>query len=108
MAPVFLGKFFEWRGALVLVKPETLLRWHRKGFRLFWRWKSTPRGRPRVPADLQELIRTMAADNPTWGEARIADELRLKLAFESRRERSGNTCSPGLHRATRPIPRNDG
>ena len=37
---VFLGKFFEWRRALVLVKPETLLRWHRKGFRLFWRWKS--------------------------------------------------------------------
>src|SRR6478672_4244325 len=70
---VFLGKFFEWRRALVLVKPETLLRWHRKGFRLFWRWKSKPRGRPRLPAGLQKLIRTMAADNPTWGEARIAD-----------------------------------
>ena len=78
---VFLGKFFEWRRALVLVKPETLLRWHRKGFRLFWRWKSKPRGRPRLPADLQKLIRTMAADNPTWGEARIADELRLKLGL---------------------------
>ena len=70
---VFLGQFFEWRRALVLVKPETLIGWHRKGFHLFWRWKSRPRGRPQLPADLQQLIRTMGADNPTWGEARIAD-----------------------------------
>jgi hypothetical protein len=78
---VFLGKFFEWRSALVLVKPETLIGWHRKGFRLFWRWKSKPRGRPKLPVDLQQLIRTMGADNPTWGEARIADELQLKLGI---------------------------
>src|SRR6202521_5575023 len=78
---VFLGKFFEWRNALVLVKPETLIGWHRKGFRLFWRWKSRPRGRPKLPVDLQQLIRTMGADNPTWGEARIADELQLKLGI---------------------------
>src|ERR1700687_4168816 len=72
---VFLVKFFEWRSALVLVKPETLIGWHRKGFRLFWRWKSGPRGRPKLPVDVQQLIRTMGADNPTWGKARIADEL---------------------------------
>ena len=78
---VFLGKFFEWRSALVLVKPETLIGWHRKGFRLFWRWKSRPRGRPKLPVDLQQLIRTMGADNPTWGEVRIADELQLKLGI---------------------------
>jgi len=80
-AATFLGKFFEWRSALVLVKPETLIGWHRKGFRLFWCWKSRPRGRPKLPVDLQQLIRNMGADNPTWGEARIADELQLKLGI---------------------------
>jgi putative transposase len=78
---VFLGKFFEWRSALVLVKPGTLIGWHRKGFRLFWHWKSRPRGRPKLSFELQQLIRTMGADNPTWGEARIADELQLKLGI---------------------------
>jgi hypothetical protein len=43
---VVLSRLFDWRGALVVVKPETLIRWHRKGFRLFWRWKSRPVGRP--------------------------------------------------------------
>ena len=57
---------------LTVVKPDTLIRWHRKGFRLFWRWKSRPRGRPRLPADLQRLIADMAAANRTWGEERIA------------------------------------
>ncbi len=78
---VVLSKFFDWRSALVVVKPDTLIRWHRKGFRLFWRWKSRPRGRPKLPANLRALIRAMAADNPTWGEARIADELLLKLGL---------------------------
>jgi hypothetical protein len=78
---VVLSRLFDWRGALVVVKPDTLIRWHRKGFRLFWRWKSRPAGRPRLPKDLQELIRKMAAENPTWGEERIANELRLKLAI---------------------------
>jgi len=44
-----LSRFFEWRDALTIVKPDTLIRWHRKGFRLFWKWKSRPAGRPRVP-----------------------------------------------------------
>jgi putative transposase len=62
---------------LTVVKPDTLIRWHRQGWRLFWRWKSRP-GRPPIPADLQRLIVTMARANPTWGDERIADELRLK------------------------------
>ncbi len=69
----FLSRVFDWRSALVVVKPDTLIRWHRKGFRLFWCWKSRPAGRPRLPKDLQGLIRKMAAENPTWGpKARIA------------------------------------
>ena len=79
---VVLARFFDWRSALVTVKPDTLVRWHRKGFRLFWRWKSRPRGRPPLPANLRNLIETMADDNPTWGEARIADELLLKLGLK--------------------------
>jgi len=58
-----------------VVKPDTLIRWHRKGFRLFWRWKSRPKGRPPVPEDLQKLIVEMATANVTWGEERIAHEL---------------------------------
>ena len=77
----FLSQWFDWRNALVVVQPETLIRWHRKGFRLFWRWKSRPRGRPRLPKDLQELIQQMAAENPTWGQERIANELKLKLGL---------------------------
>ena len=77
----FLSQWFDWRNALVLVKPETLIRWHRKGFRLFWRWKSRPTGRPRLPKDLQALIRQMARENPTWGQEHIANELKLKLGI---------------------------
>jgi hypothetical protein len=61
-----LSRFFDWRNALTIVKPDTLIRWHRKGFRLFWKWKSRPRGRPPVPADIQKLIVEMAMNNPTW------------------------------------------
>src|SRR6516164_4881037 len=76
---VILGRMFSWRDALVNVKPDTFIRWHRKGFRLLWRWKSRPVGRPRIPKDLRRLIAEMAAENPTWGEERIANELQLKL-----------------------------
>jgi hypothetical protein len=72
----FASQWFDWRNALVVVKPETLIRWHRKGFRLFWRWQSRPVGRPRLPKDLQVLIRQMAQENPTWGEQHIANELK--------------------------------
>jgi putative transposase len=76
-----LSRAFPWGNSLVNVKPDTLIRWQRKGFRLFWRWKSKPMGRPRLPKDLRQLIREMAADNPIWGEDRIANELKLKLGI---------------------------
>jgi transposase InsO family protein len=78
---VALSSFIDWRHLLTVVKPETLIRWHRKGFRLWWRWKSRARGRPPIPVDLQQLIATMAAENRTWGEERIADELLVKLGI---------------------------
>jgi putative transposase len=76
-----LSRMFDRRNALWNVKPDTLIRWHRKGFRLFWRWKSKPTGRPRLPKDLRQLIREMAADNVTRGEQRIANELKVKLGI---------------------------
>ena len=76
----WLGRWFDWRQALVIVQPATLLRWHREGFRLFWRWKSR-RGRPPLPTNVQALIRQMARENPTWGQERIANELLLKLGL---------------------------
>ena len=68
--------------ALVIVKPETVIRWHRAGFRLFWRWKSRSRGgRPKVPLEIRQLIRAMSLANPLWGAPRIHGEL-LKLGIE--------------------------
>ena len=64
----------------MIVKPETLIGWHRKGFKLFWRWKSRM-GRPRIPEDLRRLIVRMVHDNPTWGEERVAAELSVKLGI---------------------------
>jgi transposase InsO family protein len=80
LAFIYLARWFDWRQALAVVLPATLIRWHRHGFRLFWRWKSTP-GRPPIPAELQALIRRLACDNPSWGEERIANELLLKLGL---------------------------
>jgi transposase InsO family protein len=66
----------QWRPALVLVQPDTVVAWHRRGFRLFWTWKSRHRtGRPTVPADVRALIRTMSRANPLWGAPRIHGEL---------------------------------
>jgi transposase InsO family protein len=71
-----------WRTALIIVKPETVIAWHRQGFRLFWTWKSRRRiGRPTVPADVRALIRTMSDANPLWGAPRIHGEL-LKLGID--------------------------
>jgi transposase InsO family protein len=78
---VWLSRWFNWRSALSIVKPETFVRWHRQGFRWFWRYKSKP-GRPNLPKDLQALIRRMALENPTWGQERIANELLLKLGLK--------------------------
>ena len=90
---VVLARLIDWRAALTIVQPDTLIRWHRKGFRLFWRWKSRAPGRPSVPADLQQLIAAMARANATWGEERIAAELLLKLGHPRvSAYRSGATC----------------
>jgi transposase InsO family protein len=77
---VWLARWFDWRQALAIGQPETFTRWHRQGFRLFWRWKSRP-GQPQIPAELQALIHQMARENPTWGQERIANELLLKLGL---------------------------
>jgi len=71
IALTILSRFFQWPDALVVVRPQTLLCWHREGWKLFWRLKSRP-GRPSIPAQLQALIRQMARENPSWGEERIA------------------------------------
>ena len=63
-----LSRLFQWRSALVVVRPQTLIRWHRAGFRLFWRVKSRP-GRPPIPLELRGLIRRMALENPLWGRS---------------------------------------
>jgi transposase InsO family protein len=80
VALVILSHYLDWRSLLAVVKPETLIRWHRRGWRLFWRWTSRP-GRPTIPVDLQRPIDAMACANPSWGEERLADELRLKLGL---------------------------
>ena len=76
------GIWTEWRTALVMVKPETVIAWQRRGFQRWWAWKSRRRmGRPTVPADVRTLIRTMANANPRWGAPRIHGEL-LKLGID--------------------------
>src|SRR4029077_8627487 len=63
-------------GALAIVKPETVIRWHRAGFRAYWRWKSRPRGgRPKTPLEIRHLIREISLANPLWGAPRIHGEL---------------------------------
>src|SRR5260370_19058076 len=73
-----LSRFFNWRDALVLVRPETLIRWPPPGWRLLWRLKSRS-GRPPIPVELQALIRRIANENPSWGEERIPHHVLLKL-----------------------------
>jgi transposase InsO family protein len=69
-------------GAVQVVQPETVLRWHRAGFKMFWRWKSRNRaGRPRIDRGLRDLIRRMSRENPLWGASRIHGEL-LMLGFQ--------------------------
>jgi putative transposase len=76
---VWLSRLWQgWRSSLIVVQPETVLRWHREGFRLYWRWKSRRRcGRPKLDAEIRALIRRMSRDNPTWGRRRIRSELHL-------------------------------
>src|SRR5438094_1333372 len=83
---LFLVMLYRWfpsiLKAITIIRPETLVRWHRAGFRRYWRWKSRSLGgRSEVDVDLRALIRRMSADNPLWGAPRIHGEL-LKLGFE--------------------------
>lgn len=75
-----LSRLCHWRPCVIVVRPATVVRWHRAGWRLFWRYKSRP-GRPPIPLELRQLIRRMASENPVWGEERIADELLVKLGI---------------------------
>jgi transposase InsO family protein len=82
----FLIRLYRWFPAilqvLAIIRPETLVRWHKAGFRCYWRWKSRPvGGRPQIETELRLLIRRMSVENPLWGAPRIHGEL-LKLGFE--------------------------
>ena len=76
----WLSRLCDWRSCVIVVRPETIVRWHRAGWRVFWRYKSRP-GRPPIPLELRQLIRRMAIENPLWGEERIANELLVKLGI---------------------------
>src|SRR6476660_2280937 len=83
---LFLVTLYRWfpsvLRAITIIRPETLVRWHRAGFRRYWRWKSRSLGgRPKIDGELRALIRRMSAENPLWGAPRIHGEL-LKLGFE--------------------------
>ena len=81
----FFVQLYRWFPSIItvltIIRPATLVRWHRAGFRCYWRWKSRRRGgRPQIEADLRALIRRMSVENPLWGSPRIHGEL-LKLGF---------------------------
>ncbi len=80
---LWLARFWSrWRDCLVVVKPETVIRWHRRGFKYYWTWKSRHKcGRPTVTPEVLELIRRMSRSNPLWGAPRIHGEL-LKLGID--------------------------
>jgi putative transposase len=102
IALTLLSRLFDWRGAPVVVRPQTLIRWHRAGWKLFWWLKSRP-GRPPIPPELQALIRRIANENPSWGEERIANELLLKLGIRV----SPRTVNKYLPAGPRGRPRGD-
>ena len=79
---VFLSRVWSnWQDPLHLVQPATVVRWHRQGFKYYWRWKSRGRGRPKIDPELRILIRQMCQANPLWGAPRIHGEL-LMLGFD--------------------------
>jgi putative transposase len=72
----------DWQQALIIVKPETVIKWHRQGFRMYWRWKSRSQvGRPKLDKEIRDLIRRISDENPLWGVPRLQSELRL-LGYE--------------------------
>ncbi len=77
---VLWSRLFDWKEALAIVTPATFVRWHRKAFKQYWRWKSGG-GRPALPKDIRQLIVRMVRENITWGEERVSDELLLNLGI---------------------------
>ena len=69
----------QWQSALIIVKPDTVIKWHRQGFKTYWRWKSKIKnpGRPKIEKEILDLIRQMSMENPIWGAPRIHSELKL-------------------------------
>jgi len=93
---ILLSRFWSnWQEALIVVKPDTVVRWHKKGFKLFWRYKSRLRGpgRPPISPDVRNLILRMAKANPLWGAPRIHGEL-LKLGIEISEKTVSNLMPP--------------
>ncbi len=79
---IFSRSIPDWRNHLTIVQPDTVVRWHRVGWRLFWRWRSRrTRGRPKVPANVRTLIRRMSLENPRWGAPQIHGQL-VKLGYD--------------------------
>jgi hypothetical protein len=104
---LFLVQLYRWfpsvLKAITIIRPETLVRWHRAGFRLYWRWKSRSLGgRPKIAPELRALIRQMSAENPLWGAPRIpwrAAQTRLRGRSVECREVHGQamwTAVPGM------------
>ena len=91
----------EWKTHLVIVQPETVLKWHRQGFSRFWRWKSRSRGkpgRPRISKEHIEIIRKISTDHPEWGEDKIAYEMEIKLGIKH------STSTIRKYRVKLPVP----
>ena len=79
---VLTNIFISWKSTLLIIKPETVIRWHQQGFTLYWKWKSrSTNGRPKIPQEQISLIKRIANDNPLWGAPRIHGEL-LKLGYD--------------------------
>jgi putative transposase len=80
---VFRRLWRHWDRALIVVKPETVIAWHRQGFRLLWRWRSRDRrvGRPRIAREHRAFIRRISRDHPEWGEDKIVEELAAKFGI---------------------------
>jgi len=96
----FLIQLYRWFPSilqvLTIIRPETLVRWHRAGFRRYWRWTSRPLGgRPQIDTELRALIRRMSVENPLWGAPRIHGEL-LKLGFEVAQSSVARLCVPKI------------
>jgi len=112
---VWLSKFWAgWKTPLILVRPETVIRWHRRGFKLYWRQKSRTRkiGRATIPREHIDFIRRISADNPSWGEDKIFEELDLKLGIKHStstiRKYMVKRPSPGAQQTWRTFIKNHG